>query len=103
MFYLRHELPLDRCPSCSVNKPRIALIGKHETADYSGLNKRFWNVYQCSTCGGLVVAYSHQTHADAVIEEIFPKPTVVADDIPDREREHISNRRSTVFIAQPAL
>ena len=51
-----NELRLERCPHCSVAKPRIQRLGSpDQTTDFQGRNKRYWNRYGCTSCGGVLL------------------------------------------------
>lgn len=83
------QLTLDRCPHCNVAKPRLDRQWHCITKDHADANERFWAVYCCASCGGLVLAYSKQ-NVNTPIAEIWPPPKVVADTVPARARDFLS-------------
>lgn len=87
MPYLTANLDLGTCPHCSVAKPLLSIKTALETADHSNRYKRFWRIYVCSNCGGVVTAWADNW--DALVAEYFPKSQAVQDDLPDRAREFL--------------
>ncbi len=53
---LEQNLNIKRCPYCGVDKPLMAAQWGNQTTNHSGKNLRWWKVYQCQNCGGLLVA-----------------------------------------------
>ena len=84
-----NQLTLDRCPHCNVAKPLLGRVWGAASADHAGGNKRFWSTYQCASCGGIVLVVSpvDQTRE---ITHMWPTPQVVADEVPIRAREFLS-------------
>ncbi len=83
------QLELERCAHCSVARPVIGLVwGKFETAAHDGSNRRWWAVYRCNSCGGLVLAGS-SGGSDHGITEMYPRPSEVDDSIPETAREYL--------------
>lgn len=67
---LAKNLNLERCPHCSVAHPNLIKLHLVETTDFKNENHRRWALYQCNTCGGLVIAYSFAQRD--IVEEYFP-------------------------------
>lgn len=84
-----NQLNLERCPHCNVAKPLLGRLWATDSADHAGGNKRFWSVFKCVTCGGLVMGSSAQ-NADQPIYQIWPSPQLVADEVPARARTFLS-------------
>ncbi|WP_180125781.1 DUF4145 domain-containing protein [Rhodoferax sp. BLA1] len=84
-----NQLELDRCPHCNVAKPLLGRQWAMDSADHGGRNKRFWSVFKCVSCGGLVMGSSpsDQNHA---INQIWPSPQTVANEVPVRARNFLS-------------
>jgi hypothetical protein len=81
---LRPQLEIDRCPHCQVDRPNLRAVHACQSKDHAGGNNRFWAIYQCNRCGGIVVGASRQS-ADGPVTEIFPKPENLSDKaIPER-------------------
>jgi hypothetical protein len=83
------HLRLARCPQCGVANPSLAAYAIHrvKTQDSNGRIIRFWSVYQCTTCGGLVL--TEAPNENAPIKNVWPQPTVVDEQIPARAREFL--------------
>src|SRR5207302_8403423 len=79
---LTPQLALDRCPHCGVAKPTATAVHHFQTASHDNREGRFWRVYQCTTCGGVITAASPYG-IDGVITEVYPKTLQVHDSIPD--------------------
>ena len=78
------QLPLDRCPHCSVARPLLSRNwGPARTASFSGHRKRAWSGYKCHTCGGIVMVCSPEDES-ADVTGIFPEPPSVEGEVPER-------------------
>jgi len=53
---LNNQLELNRCSHCGVAKPNLPMSWAAQTRGHSGDNQRFWKIYKCLTCGGLITA-----------------------------------------------
>jgi hypothetical protein len=87
LIRLDPQLALDRCPHCGVDCPSLKGVWETETTAYNGAYKRYWIVYECSRCGGLITAFSE--HSTGYVKEIFPGAGVLEDSIPDRARSYL--------------
>ena len=91
-----HHLPLERCPHCNVAKPSIIQkIPPILTGDHAGANTRAWAIYACVTCGGVILAYSTQ-NANTQISQLWPAPAEVAETVPTRAREFLTQAISSL-------
>jgi hypothetical protein len=80
-----NELPLERCPHCSVAKPRVVNMGSPDsTEDSEGECRRFWCRYRCVSCGGVILTASPSYQGE--IAKMWPVGDVLSDAIPDRAR-----------------
>ena len=82
------QLAVDRCPHCNVAKPRIDLLRSFETVNFAGGNKRFWAIYCCRTCGGVILTWSH-SGKQGEIAGFYPNLTTVNEVVPSRAREYL--------------
>ena len=57
------------------------------TNDSEGQRPRLWRAYSCARCGG-VVAATASAHGRA-IEQMFPEPQQIDNNIPDRARAYL--------------
>ena len=90
------QLPLERCPHCNVAKPSInQKIPPILTGDHAGANTRAWVIYACATCGGAVLACS-PLNANSQISHLWPAPAEVAETVPTRAREFLTQAISSL-------
>jgi Domain of unknown function (DUF4145) len=80
------QLLIDACPQCRISHPNLKSVHNLETADHAGQRKRYWRIYQCGACGGLVIAWAAGGFGQGV-QEIFPKHSEVDANIPNKARE----------------
>ncbi len=97
-----NQLVLDRCPHCNIANPLLVLIWAGTSVDHTNANQRFWSTYQCRTCGGVVLAVSpiNQSHE---ITHIWPVPQTVADEVPARARDFLSQAISSLHAPAGAV
>lgn len=94
----RAGLPLERCPHCASAQPQLARINERENNRRGG--HRRWGVYECLTCGGLVVAVARAGDPAQVIIECYPlAPDDPSEAIPARPREYLRQARD--LLGQP--
>jgi Domain of unknown function (DUF4145) len=86
-------LPLDRCPRCGISKP---LLSYQHQLEFKNPKQRFWNLYSCSNCAGLIIG---ELVGDRV-KNIQPNVRNVATEIPGKARELLRQARNS--LAQPA-
>ena len=80
VYLLKPQLPLTRCPHCSTDQPSLTHLGSYETTDNYGQRCRFWSVYKCARCGGLVTASAEKD--GHVVKECYPGTEQVNAAIP---------------------
>lgn len=90
---LASQLVLQRCPHCGVDRPNLTIVGQHEPITFNN-RKRFWRIYACARCGGLVTAEA--CGWDDEVDQIFPSPQGVSDDIPARARIYLDQAISSM-------
>jgi hypothetical protein len=81
MASIHAQLELSRCPHCRVDTPSLDLLGKWATTNYAGKEQRFWGVYECARCGGLVTPFSVFDGGQAY--GIYPSDAPVDAALPD--------------------
>ena len=94
MPYLRGQLDIEKCPHCKVDKPSLHSLGQFQTKNYVGQNERFWRVYHCNRCGGVILASSGID--GGAIREMYPSGTEVDESIPDRARDFLNQALNTI-------
>jgi len=87
MPFLRSQLEIDRCPHCKIDKPSMTSLWDGTTTNYRNHNTRYWRVYKCSRCGGVVTANSNSR--DGSIENMYPSTSVVDESVPEVAREYL--------------
>ena len=78
------KLDLPRCPHCGVDMPNLGIQAQFILVDFENRQK-FWRVYSCDRCAGIVTAMSLNWGEDAF--EFHPSKNIdLSDDIPERAR-----------------
>jgi len=102
-------LPLDRCPHCNVAKPHLSSVYGFHSHDDRGVTVRKWGNYQCSVCGGVLLAVAptapdHRGNREALdIVEIWPAPQQVDAAVPGRAREYLRQAISSIHAPAGAV
>lgn len=96
------QLELERCPYCQVAKPRLNRAWNTTTQAHDGSNARNWHVYNCSTCGGLVLTWA-RNHNNATISKIYPTPKVIDQTVPERARQYLNEAISCIHAPTGAI
>lgn len=87
MTTLNSQLELSRCPHCQVNTPNLSIKHELRTLSAAGVD-RYWGVYACGRCGGVVTACAPRN--TKTIEDYFPKQREIAESIPEPARSYLS-------------
>ena len=86
---LLNNLILKRCPHCSVDTPYLTQTWNTVTKDFQGGGQRYWKVYKCARCGGLVTACSNRETGR--INELYPSGRDVSHEaIPQRVQSYLN-------------
>lgn len=95
---LKHgnQLPVQRCPHCNIAQPLVNRVWNTDTKNFRGGTPRKWGVYNCATCGGLILAVAPGVTQNADIAEMWPAPDAVADELPARAKEYLSQAISSI-------
>ena len=83
------QLPLDRCPHCSVAQPRLQHQWNGQSNDFGNRSPRHWFLYCCSSCGGMVLTVSAAVQ-NAEITSMWPTAYSASDALPGRVREFLT-------------
>ena len=94
MTYLQAKLELDRCPHCNIDTPNLKMIWGTRTANHAGHDQRFWKVYTCDRCGGLVTASAYSDTGNT--HEIYPETTEISGAIPDKARNYLEQASNSL-------
>jgi len=72
-----------------------------QTTGRVGLKTRYWKVYECQRCGGLVTAASNT--GNGAIAEMYPSRTEVDQAIPQAARDYLSQAISSIHAPAGAV
>src|SRR5207302_8296607 len=74
MATVSNRLDLEKCPHCGATPPELHVYKDSlgAIADRAGKVSRYWGVYKCTDCGGLVTACADS--AGGQMRECFPAP-----------------------------
>lgn len=98
---LDNQLNLNRCPHCNVDKPSLINVWNTETDAHSGGSKRWWKIYTCTRCGGLITAGSN--NSAQLVTEIYPNSIKVDDAIPEKAREYLDQALNSIHAPAGAV
>ncbi len=94
-------LNIGRCPHCRIDNPSLDAKGHHGTKDIAGQNSRWWIVYACVRCGGMVLAGSPMQRGP--VTEIYPSANMVDEDIPHRAKEYLKQATESLHASAGAV
>jgi hypothetical protein len=90
MSNLGNALELPRCPHCGVDRPMLNRVHTLETDDHQQKSRRFWSIFVCRRCGGVVTAASYSSHSGPIAGHYPQLRQAAADEaIPERAREYL--------------
>ena len=98
---LSQELTLDRCPHCNVDTPSLRQVSIHQTHTHTKQNARIWGIYNCSRCGGIVIAAAAQQGGK--VKEIYPTARVVDDAIPVKAKAFLEQALGSLHAPAGAI
>lgn len=95
MLKLEETLKLYKCPHCSVDTPNIVSVdNEFSTSADNGSNKKFWRVYKCMRCGGVITACTFGVSTQ--VDKIYPEPIMVNEIIPFKVRNFLQQAINSV-------
>lgn len=95
------SLTLARCPHCYVANPNLGRVHHLQTHAHDGSRGRFWGIYVCRTCGGIVSAAGASNNTAAL--EFFPDHQSVDLDIPERPRAFLQQAQESLHAPAGAV
>lgn len=101
MPQLNNQLELEKCPHCSVDTPSLLLQWTTNTTTHSGANQRYWAIYRCNRCGGLVTVASDR--ADRYLTEIYPFTNKVNEVIPAKVKNYLNQALNSLHAPAGAV
>lgn len=103
---IAQQLPLPRCPHCSVPRPQIRKLWAPDNfvPRGDGGPPSRWAVYVCTNCGSLVTAkgYPGDGANNAHIAAIFPEGRAVHEDIPEPAKTFLQQAFDTLHAPDAA-
>lgn len=94
MATLSHNLALLKCPHCSIANPNLFLLNNFNTNNHNQTNPRFWGIYSCKSCGGIVSAAAKSLNSE--ISEYYPKNTEIDATLPDKPKSLLQQAQDTL-------
>jgi Domain of unknown function (DUF4145) len=88
-----------RCPHCSIAAPHLlrAWSSHGPTKRSDGGNPRWWGVYLCQSCGGVVsVVGIAPSNSDFYLAEVFPSTKTAHEDLPEPARIFLQQAYETL-------
>ena len=98
-----NQLPLDRCPHCSIAKPLLSNQWNGQTKEHGGVNPRHWFLYCCASCGGMVLTVASSFIQNSDITNIWPSPFSVSETLPARAREFLTQAVASLHAPAGAI
>lgn len=96
-LFLVGHLSLDRCPHCGIAQPLLQQAGQGLVTPQAP--RRWWAMYICTTCGGVLLAASNIGETGRVCE-YYPSTEILDPNIPVRARDFLKQAQES--IAQPS-
>jgi len=102
---LEQQLPLERCSHCSIHLPLLLQQQAMQTTAFSGSNLRFWGVYVCRACGGIVVAWARTgaNNQAGEVEGTLPQQDELSDEIPLTARKYLHQAQESLHAPDGAV
>ena len=90
-------LAMDSCPHCGKANPTLNRRGDcFTTSNHIGSNTRWWSVYICNSCGGVIIAMAPHANDNPLVNyvaQIYPDILVIDESIPPTPREYLRQAR----------
>lgn len=109
MFFMKlsHQLDLDVCPHCGKAKPTLAISGNYySTQDHAGNNQRSWANYFCTSCGGVICAFTDVVGRDPrnfPVIDYFPHIPTIDETIPEKPRQLLKQAQDSLHAPSGAI
>lgn len=105
-----NQISPERCPHCSVSRPTMNIVfSPTTTVAHDGQNQRSWSIYQCTTCGGVVLtrapnfAITSPPDKKPEIEDMWPQAESVSDALPEKPRAFLSQAIASLHAPAGAI
>ena len=96
---------VERCPHCGTGSPFLGRSWQGITVGSKYGHRRLWGAFVCTSCGGLVTAYSNNDIESNLLnypEEVFPKPKNADEDLPPVARSFLQQAMDTIHAPDAA-
>lgn len=107
MAKLENQLEIDSCPHCGRANPTLQNHGDpFVTTTNARDNNRFWGIYVCRSCGGVVSASALKISdfpTSSSVKEIYPSVAVIDESIPEKPREYLRQGQNTLHAPAAAI
>jgi hypothetical protein len=91
-----------RCPHCGIANPQMVMLW-HSQNQIVGSDRAWeaywWATYNCTTCGGVVLAKLYSTNA---VVRLYPEPRTAHDDIPEPAKRFLQQAYETLHAPDAA-
>jgi hypothetical protein len=101
MARLENHLSLKRCPHCKVDNPNLTESFRLNTANFNGENLRFWAIYRCNRCGGIITAASDQKAG--LVKELYPAEIEVDNCLPEKAKAFLDQAIDSLHAPSGAI
>jgi len=102
MANLSAMLELNRCPHCHIDLPNLIKYWECTTTNHKKKAQRYWRVYKCNRCGGLVTAAAKDGYEYCTIE-IYPVPMKVEEDLPKKAKKYLEQAIASIHAPAGAV
>lgn len=109
LYFLHRQLAVDSCPHCGRSNPTLEKESDFLiTKTYKGDNERWWGIYICKSCGGVVTACAPKKDSTnqplaLPIANIYPNIPIVSDAIPEKPREFLRQAQNSLHAPAGAI
>jgi len=99
---LDNHLKINRCPHCMINNPNLSsMIPEFMTREDNATNERYWRVYICARCGGVVTAYC--TEQTRMVVNYYPEIEKVDEALPKKVGTYLQQAIDSTFAPAGAV
>jgi hypothetical protein len=113
MAKLSEFLEITSCPHCGKPNPSLQQHNKCKlcflTTDHKSGNMRWWSIYFCRSCGGVVTASApvaptaSKNPLAAKITEIYPSTPTIDDSIPKKALDYLRQAQESLHAPAGAI
>jgi len=101
MAKLELYLKIERCPHCSIFKPNLQQQSEFKTTAANRTNTRYWKAYACASCGGGVIAWSHNDGGET--GGVYPDSQKIDETLPTKVKAYLQQAIDSQFAPAGSL